>query len=64
MVPLLSVSTLKSLVAIPLYAVALPFLQVMGHHMFMRYLVKEGDHLGKMAAYLGINIVKQRPYAS
>lgn len=60
--PLLSVGTAKSLVAIPVYAVALPFLQLLGHHLFMRYLVKEGDHVGRLAGHFGIRIVKDRPY--
>ena len=62
MEPLFGIGTAKSLLAVPLYAVALPFLQLIGHHFFMRYLIKECDHVGKLAARLGINIVKDRPY--
>ncbi len=60
--PLLSIGTAKSLLAVPLYAVAMPFLQLIGHHFFMRYLIKECDHVGKLAAHLGLKIVKDRPY--
>ena len=50
----------KAVVAIPAYALALPFLQISGHHLFMRYLVKLCDHLGRLTAALGIELVKQR----
>ena len=39
-----------SLVAVPAYAVALPVLLVFGQHVFMRYLIKECDHLGRLLA--------------
>lgn len=50
----------KSLVATPLYTLALPFLLIAGHHLFMRYLVKLCDHLGRLLAALGLNPVKER----
>lgn len=43
---------LTSLVAIPAYAVALPLLLAAGQHVFMRYLIKECDHLGRILALL------------
>lgn len=61
-VPFLSWSTVRSLVAIPLYAAALPLARIVGQHIFMRYLVKECDHLSKILAYMGIRLVKERPY--
>jgi len=42
--------TVVSLVAAPAYAVALPVLLVFGQHVFMRYLIKECDHLGRLLA--------------
>lgn len=42
-----------SLVAAPAYALALPVLLVFGQHVFMRYLIKECDHLGRIIAFLG-----------
>jgi succinoglycan biosynthesis protein ExoM len=39
-----------SVAAIPIYAVALPLLLVCGQHVFMRYLIKECDHLGRLLA--------------
>jgi succinoglycan biosynthesis protein ExoM len=41
---------LVSLVAIPVYAIALPVLLVCGQHVFMRYLIRECDHLGRLLA--------------
>lgn len=51
---------LKSVVAVPVYAVALPLLVLMGHHLFMRYLVKLCDHAGKLLAAARVNPVKAR----
>jgi len=61
-VPLLSLGTLKSLAAIILYTAALPWAFLLGQHHFMEYLVKDCDHLGKVLKYVGIEIVKSRPY--
>lgn len=60
--PFLSLSTLRSIVAIPFYALLLPFAWLAGQHIFMRYLVKECDHLSKLLAYAGIKPIKERPY--
>ena len=49
----LSYGTVKSVLAVPLYALALPFLLVTRYHLFARYLVKCCDHLAKLAAHLG-----------
>lgn len=50
----------KSMVAVPVYGFALPFLQLFGHHHFMKYLVKFCDHAGKLLALVGINPVRER----
>jgi len=44
---------LISLLAIPVYGLALPVLLVFGQHVFMRYLIKECDHLGRLLTFLG-----------
>jgi len=44
----------KAFVAAPLYACALPFLQLAGHHLFMRYLVKLCDHSGRLLGWAGL----------
>lgn len=43
----------KSLIAVPLYAVLLPFLLLAGQHWFMRYLIRLCDHAGKLMGLLG-----------
>ena len=60
--PFLSFSTLRSIAAVPLYGLFLPFARLAGSHVFMRYLVKECDHLSKVLAHAGIKLVKERPY--
>ena len=60
--PLLSLRTLRSVVAVPIYAILLPFARLAGPHVFMRYLVKECDHLSLVLAQFGIRVVKERPY--
>ncbi|MGZ3939327.1 MAG: glycosyltransferase family 2 protein [Flavisolibacter sp.] len=59
---LISFDTLRSLVAVVLYTVALPFLLFLGHHFFMDYLIKNCDHLGKLLAYCSIRPVKERNF--
>jgi len=50
---------LKSLVAIPAYTILLPFLLFTKHHIFMKYLVKYFDHIGRILALMGINVIKE-----
>lgn len=50
----------KSLVAVPLYALGLPFLLLAGHHFFMKYLVRLCDHLGRLLALFRLNPVSER----
>lgn len=60
--PAISVNTIKSIIAICIYTPSLLFLNIIGHHFFMRYLIKVCDHLGKLLAFAGVKIVKKRPY--
>ena len=53
-------SIAKSLIAIPAYGFVLPILFVVGHHHFMKYLIKLCDHAGKLSALIGLNPVKVR----
>ena len=52
-------SIAKSMIAVPLYALALPFAQLLGHHRFMTLLVKLCDHLGKLLMLVGINPIRE-----
>lgn len=50
----------RSFVAVPAYLVMLPFLQIAGHHHFMRYLIKLSDHVGRLLGTLNIRLVSER----
>jgi succinoglycan biosynthesis protein ExoM len=51
---------IKSIVAVPLYGLALPFLYIAGHHHFMEYLIKTCDHAGRLLALIGLNPISER----
>jgi succinoglycan biosynthesis protein ExoM len=53
-------SILKSSVAVLAYGAALPFLALAGQHAFMTGLIRACDHLGKLLAYLGIDVIKEK----
>lgn len=52
-------SIAKSMLAVPLYAVALPFALLGGQHRFMTLLVKLCDHAGKLMGRMKINPVRE-----
>lgn len=54
----------KSFIAIPLYTASLPFLLAAGHHLFMKYLIKDCDHVGRLLALCGIDPIKERYVSS
>jgi hypothetical protein len=60
--PLIGVDTIKSVVAVIVYTVILPFMLVAGHHLFMKYLIKDCDHLAKLFAHFGIKLVRERTF--
>ena len=60
--PALGVGTMKSLAALLLYSLSLPVLRVAGYHLFMRYLVRDCDHLAKLLAHCGIRLVGKRMF--
>jgi succinoglycan biosynthesis protein ExoM len=49
----------KSLIAAPMYAMALPFTLVLGQGRFMTCLIKLCDHMGRLLALLGITPITQ-----
>lgn len=51
---------LKSVVAIPMYAVLVPVLWVVRRPLVMKYLVKLSDHAGRLLALVGLNPVSER----
>jgi glycosyltransferase involved in cell wall biosynthesis len=50
----------RSLIAVPAYALWLPFTVPLGHAQSMRLLVKLFDHLGKLLAAVGIKPIKDQ----
>ena len=58
--PLASIDTVKSLVAVPLYTAALPFCLIAGQHIFMKCLMRDCDHIGRLLGLLGA-ITKRPP---
>ena len=55
-----SLSVAYSIAAIGIYIFFLPISFIIGQHIFMKYLIKICDHIGKVAAYLGINLVDEK----
>jgi len=51
----------RAVVAVPLYALALPWLSLGGQHLFMTYAVKLCDHVGRLLALARLNPVNERP---
>lgn len=50
----------KSLIAVPLYGLFLPFLLFGSHHVFMKYLIKDCDHIGRICTCLGFRLIKDK----
>jgi succinoglycan biosynthesis protein ExoM len=50
----------KAVLAVPAYTLALPFLLIAGHHLFMRYLAKLCDHAGRLLACVGFRPFRER----
>lgn len=59
---LASYGTVKSIVAVGLYAAAMPLLALLGHHYLMTYLTKECDHIGKLLGLCGVSVVRERTF--
>jgi len=50
----------KSIIAVPMYTIALPFVLITGEHHFMELLEKLCSHLGKLLAVVGIHLIRDR----
>jgi succinoglycan biosynthesis protein ExoM len=53
-------SVLKSLVACVAYTLLLPVLPLAGRHVFVKCLISDCDHLGKLLAVCGVDVVGQK----
>ena len=60
--PRLGPGTVKSVVAVLAYTVSLPFLLLAGQHLFMKYLISDCDHLGKLLAHCGLKPLTKRSF--
>lgn len=61
-VSIISYEMIKSLSASVIYTAGLPVFLLMGQHMFMKYLIKDCDHIGKLLAVFGVKVVKERKF--
>jgi glycosyltransferase involved in cell wall biosynthesis len=50
----------ESMIAVPLYTLALPMTMVLGQHICIRYLIKLCDHLSRILAFLGWRLMQYR----
>lgn len=50
----------RSVLAVIVYTLALPILAVLGRHLYVRYLIKRCDHLGKLLAAVRLNPIEER----
>jgi hypothetical protein len=57
---LFTLDILKSLIAFLLYTVTLPIFLLMGQHIFMQYLIKDCDHIGKLLGVFKVNLPSNR----
>jgi cellulose synthase/poly-beta-1,6-N-acetylglucosamine synthase-like glycosyltransferase len=53
-------SVFKSMLAVPVYALSLPFLLLIGQHLFIRFAIRLLDHLGKLLAAFGMRLVGEK----
>lgn len=57
-----SVLIIKTIIAFFLYTLALPFLFLIGKHIFLKYLIKNFHHLGRLFYICGVDVVKNRNF--
>jgi glycosyltransferase involved in cell wall biosynthesis len=55
-----TVDCAKSLLAVPMYTALLPFLLFSSHHLFMTYLIRDCDHIGRIFSFCGIKLIKDK----
>jgi glycosyltransferase involved in cell wall biosynthesis len=55
-----ALSVLKSVAACGLYTILLPVCLVLGWHVFVEYLIKDFDHIGKLLALCRIDLVREK----
>ena len=53
-------NTVKSVIAVPAYALALPVLALCGQHVFLKYLIKLLDHGSRLLSFAGLPVMTGR----
>jgi len=53
-------SAAQSLIAVPCYTLALPFLMVSGRHRYVDYAIRLCDHVARLLAFLGLRLMTER----
>jgi glycosyltransferase involved in cell wall biosynthesis len=56
--PVLALS--KSLVAVPVYTLAMPLFALLGQHVLIKYLIKLCDHGSRLCAFVGWQLEKEK----
>lgn len=51
---------IKSVAAIAVYILIIPFSLIFGHHIFLKYLIKSFDHIGKIFTYMNLDLVPKK----
>lgn len=51
---------IKSIVAVIFYTFSLPVVFILNHSLYMKYLIKIFDHLGKILGLFNLNLVKEK----
>ena len=59
---LFSFWTIKSFTAFIIYTAALPVLLLVRHDLFMQYLIKDCNHIGRILALCGVKILQERTW--
>ena len=54
-----TINIVKSIIAVPLYLLIVPFALLLGQHRFMALMVKICDHSGKLLMRMGINPIRE-----
>ncbi|HSR13371.1 MAG TPA: glycosyltransferase, partial [Thermodesulfobacteriota bacterium] len=50
---------LMSFLAVPLYALVIPYFFFTAHHIFMKLMISEFDHLGRLLCFFGVRVTRQ-----
>ena len=56
----LAKNLVKAAIAVPVYSMALPILFLLRQHLFMKYLIRLFDHLGRLLAVFNLNPIRKR----